>query len=578
MASIVQVPTTFGTNGGALGYIGATGIELSQAVWTSLYDGVVKGQYDQAVFYELGRNFWFYGSQLEAVDPFVTGFAIVNRFVAMEVANLPGGPFNGLEFGEFKTSILEDLAQTFLSGSTYNLANTIGDAKGVASARGWGASDLAASLLYQVYEDFGITAYRAFYAQLATLPQATTKDQAFANFILAANRATGIDYSFLNKAAGVAYVTGSRTADVLNARADGSPVFGFGGNDELRGTDARDMLFGDGGADALVGAGGADTLIGGSGSDTITGGLGDDRIDGGAGIDTALWSGLFRQYGVTGNSTTGSAVSGPDGRDTVTGVERFKFADGSLIVDAENSGAQVIRLYDAVLQRAPDNNGIDFYVDFLEDRGGTLLGVANDMIGSGEFQAATGALSNAQFVDYVYQHTLGRAPDAGGKAYYTQQLDGGLSRGAMLISFSESAEHRTLTAGRIAQGYFNTDDSYQSVALLYDGAFNRLPDAGGLTYYAEKVKAGSLTLQQVTADFAGSTEFRNAIAGKDNGQIVDFIFQNTLDRAPDAGGRAFYTNQLNQGATAAGVLQDVALSPEHYNLFASHITYGIDVL
>jgi hypothetical protein len=34
---------------------------------------------------------------------------------------------------------------------------------------------------------------------------------------------------------------------------------------------------------------------------------------------------------------------------------------------------------------------------------------------------------------------------------------------------------------------------------------------------------------------------------------------------------------MDHGATAAGVLLDVALSQEHYNLFASHIVYGIDV-
>jgi len=68
--SIAEVPTTFGTNGGALGYLGATGIELSEAVWQELYGEMRDhGAYDQAVFYELGRNFWFYGNQLNKVDP-----------------------------------------------------------------------------------------------------------------------------------------------------------------------------------------------------------------------------------------------------------------------------------------------------------------------------------------------------------------------------------------------------------------------------------------------------------------------------------------------------------------------------
>ena len=43
-------------------------------------------------------------------------------------------------------------------------------------------------------------------------------------------------------------------------------------------------------------------------------------------------------------------------------------------------------------------------------------------------------------------------------------------------------------------------------------------------------------------------------------------------------GKAFSTNQVDSGATAAGVLLDVALSQEHYNLVASHLIYGIGVL
>lgn len=134
-----------------------------------------------------------------------------------------------------------------------------------------------------------------------------------------------------------------------------------------------------------------------------------------------------------------------------------------------------------------------------------------------------------------------------------------------------------MAAPLLSDGYFDTDDSYQHVALLYDGGLGRLPDAAGLTYYAENVKSGKLTLTQVAADFAGSTEFKSVIADKDNGQIVDFIYQNTLDRAPDAAGRAYYTGLLDHGSNAAGILQEIALSQEHFNLFSSHITYGIDV-
>ena len=48
--------------GAACGYLGATGIEIGQGFFNRLYNGVEKfDQYDQVLFYELGRNFWDYG-------------------------------------------------------------------------------------------------------------------------------------------------------------------------------------------------------------------------------------------------------------------------------------------------------------------------------------------------------------------------------------------------------------------------------------------------------------------------------------------------------------------------------------
>lgn len=341
----------------------------------------------------------------------------------------------------------------------------------------------------------------------------------------------------------------------------GITVTGTDGDDNLVGTDRNDRLYGMGG------------------NDVLSGGAGDDFIDGGAGNDRASYTGLFRGYAP---STVGgvTTLQGPasEGTDTLVSVENIVFKDGVLQSDPDAAFAQVERLYLSVLGRAPDAIGLDFYVDRIEDRQAALVSVANDLIGSAEFQAATGGLTNAQFVDYVYQHALGRAPDAGGKAFYTQALDNGLSRGGFVVDLSESAEHRAATADLVTQGFFNTDDDYQSVALLYDGFFDRLPDQNGLTFYAEAVKDGRLSLGQIASEMAGSTEFRAMVDGKSNAEIVDLVYQNALDRAPDAGGAAFYTNQLNNGTSIEAFVADLAFSQEHANLLAPHILAGIVVV
>jgi hypothetical protein len=99
-------------------------------------------------------------------------------------------------------------------------------------------------------------------------------------------------------------------------------------------------------ANLLIGTSGNDTLVdvsaGGSaifadaGNDTITGGAGNDAIDGGSGSDTAVFSGLHTAYDVSGLAAAGGVVSGtisgPDGSDTLSGVEVLKFGDAFYVL------------------------------------------------------------------------------------------------------------------------------------------------------------------------------------------------------------------------------------------------------
>ena len=84
---------------------------------------------------------------------------------------------------------------------------------------------------------------------------------------------------------------------------------------------------GRGGDDLLIGGGGADTLLGGDGNDTLNGGAGDDSLNGGDGTDTAVFSGNRSAYTVT-LSAGVTTVTGPDGADSLTNIERLQFADG----------------------------------------------------------------------------------------------------------------------------------------------------------------------------------------------------------------------------------------------------------
>jgi serralysin len=97
-----------------------------------------------------------------------------------------------------------------------------------------------------------------------------------------------------------------------------------------------DNANGGSGNDTIIGNAIVNALNGGGGNDTIAGGGGNDTINGGAGTDTAVYSGNQTNYAISYNASTQTfavadqRAGSPDGTDTVTGVENFQFADGTV--------------------------------------------------------------------------------------------------------------------------------------------------------------------------------------------------------------------------------------------------------
>lgn len=198
--TIAEVPDG-ATCGAGCTYIGANGSEVTSTFFSILYDGVrVRGEYDHLMFYEFGRSFWSYGNQLGKVDTFVNGFAIGNRFISMDRIPVKGGPFNNsLIYAEFERTILVDLLNAYLADPTLTWRKTLLSGAAPPNPYGWGAADLAASMFYRIYADYGFDSYKAFWRALAKRPTAATVDDTVRNFLAAANGATGRDYGFLFK-------------------------------------------------------------------------------------------------------------------------------------------------------------------------------------------------------------------------------------------------------------------------------------------------------------------------------------------------------------------------------------------
>lgn len=190
------------TCGAGCAYLGTRGIEIMPDHLQILLTGIAtKNQYDQVLFYELGRNFWFYGDQLEyqsadaKTGSVTTGFAVFMRFVAMEAAGVEGGPFQDRPFAEFKAAV-EGLVDTYEQDPKWNWQNTLREAKGVPSKFQLGATDLFASFCFRLMREFGGTAYIGrLWREAGNCPAAKTTQDAIDNFVVAASLAAKRDLS-----------------------------------------------------------------------------------------------------------------------------------------------------------------------------------------------------------------------------------------------------------------------------------------------------------------------------------------------------------------------------------------------
>ena len=375
-------------------------------------------------------------------------------------------------------------------------------------------------------------------------------------------------------------------------------------------------LAGSTGADVLAGQGGDDFIAGGAGDDTLTGGGGADTVDGGAGTDTVVLT-QDRAAVTVGGSLEAPLLSAPGVTLSLLGIERVRFGDGEValadlyaapgaitgtagndllegfggaetltglagddVLLAEGRGlygtevsAQVYRLYAAVFGREPDVNGHQAWVKLLASGARTLEQVATGFIAAPEFTATYGTTTDTEFVTLLYNNVLERAPDAGGLAAWLDSLDGGMSRERVVLLFAESPEHQAKRAGDQAEFDLSHDptDWVDDVYRLYLGVFDREPDAGGLIGWVQAL-AGGTAFQAVVAQFMASPEFQNTYGATTDAEFITLLYNNVLDRAPDAGGFAAWSSQLAAGMTRETLVERFVQSPEFVSGTAADLT------
>lgn len=120
--------------------------------------------------------------------------------------------------------------------------------------------------------------------------------------------------------------------------------------------------------------------------------------------------------------------------------------------NADAHEGSIVRIYSAYFLRDPDTDGFNYWY-MMSVSGWNLRRISDFFAGSQEFKNRYGSLDNQQFIDLVYRNVMGRAADAGGSSYWLSQMGRGVSRGGVMVSFSDSTEYRNRTNNKVAPGW-----------------------------------------------------------------------------------------------------------------------------
>ncbi len=303
---------------------------------------------------------------------------------------------------------------------------------------------------------------------------------------------------------------------------------------------------------------------------------------------TAVYGGPVPVVGADPGTTTvggGRTVTTTmEGARTLQPLDIALLRDAGLpaLTDQELGEHQIARLYVAAFGRNADSAGLIAQYSGLR-AGLTLYQLGDAFVALAEFSNRYGTLSDAGFINALYQNVLARAPDAPGAAFYLGVLSQGVSRGTLLAAFADSDEERGRLNGDPNVTYAASAEA--QVARVYDAAFGRDTDPGGFNAYTKAVINGA-SLQTVALSFLASPEFASHYGATPADQaLVDSFYQNTLHRAPDAAGEAQYLRALASGTfSRADLLAAFADSQEHIGILAQRTAardasgYNLDLL
>ncbi len=165
----------------------------------------------------------------------------------------------------------------------------------------------------------------------------------------------------------------------------------------------------------------------------------------------------------------------------------------------EHEHVEVNSFYVKLLRRSADTAGLNYWSAKLAG-GTTLEEIATGMAGSPEYYQVHGG-TDGSFIASVYVDALGRLPEADGLAYFSAEMQGGV------------------TSGQVASQIFASDEFKRDrIASFYQAFLRRAPEEKGILFFLSALKNGGRD-EQVIEAIVASDEYFAHLAGLGNGSL-----------------------------------------------------------
>lgn len=355
-----------------------------------------------------------------------------------------------------------------------------------------------------------------------------------------------------------------------------------------------------------------DVIIGNAANNAFAPGLGNDWLDGGAGSDTVIMTGVRADYLLsTGyGKTFVAARDGTSGFDTLLNIESIQFSDQTVALGTSSFGSDLnfeVDSFGSFSGTLPDPSDesrslVNYRIQQSPAAGSLTLDAAGNFTyvpkaGSGARDSFTYTLTDQKGGSNTYFGfiKINLSPTQGGpgndllfSSAASENFDGSggvdtviytgaranftvIRNGAGFTVTDRTGAEGTDTLVNVERLKFSdaalaldTSGAGGQVYRVYQAAFNRTPDPGGLGFWISSMDKG-VSLQDVARGFISSPEFKSVYgAAPTNAQFVDRFYNNVLHRDGEAGGVRYWNNLLDtKAATVADVLAGFSESPEN---------------